>query len=398
MKSDANAIHRAHGTDALRKIIDQSGRVKPPAGWQFLSDHKVTAPAMLIKGIAPYRGILFIGGQSGAGKTFVACHMANSLASCTPFFGRAVKEIVGTAIVSKEGTENIGNRLTADAQARGLDINRLPIAWHGGLPEIKTADDVTRVVAELLELQDKIRAKFGVRTGASVFDTIAANFHMTDENSNGEIAQVIAKLREFEAKTQGLVVPVHHYGKQDGAGLRGGSLWRGGADVVLSVLADRDERTGKVSARELALAKARDGMEGPVAPFELKPHNLGMDEDGEPFGSLVVIPGEPGQPSVRSRRPKADPRSLVTLREALIEATDAAGKDIRIRCDGPTVRAVLVQEVRSEFYKRYVTDEDDAKKASEARKKAFRRLLDKLPADLATAHQEGVEWLWRVDQ
>lgn len=393
--TDANGYARTKGSAGLRKIID-SAATPERKGWHFLTEHKVTAPRMLIKGIAPYRGILFIGGQSGAGKTFIACHMANSLASGAPFFERAVKEIVGTAIVSKEGTDNIGNRLTADAEARGLDIRKLPIAWRGDLPEIKTADDVERVAAELLELQAKIKARFGVRTGASVFDTIAANFQMTDENSNGEIAQVIAKLRGFETSTQGLVVPVHHYGKQDGAGLRGGSLWRGGADVVLSVLADRDERTGKVSARELALAKARDGMEGPIAPFELNPHDLGTDDDGEPFGSLVVIPGEPGQSVVRSKRPKADARSVVTLREAVIEATDAAGKDIRIRADGPTVRAVEVQNVRSEFYRRYVTDEDDTKKASEARKKAFRRLLDKLPPDLATASQDGREWLWQV--
>jgi len=366
------------------------------SGWHFLAEHKVTAPRMLIKGIVPYRGILFIGGQSGAGKTFIACHMANSLASEESFFGRAVKERVASAIVSKEGTENIGNRLTADAQARGLDIRQLPIAWRGDLPEIKTAEDVDRVARELLELADKVKSRFGVRCGASFFDTIAANFQMEDENSNAEIAKVIGKLRDFEAKTSGLVIPVHHYGKQDAAGLRGGSLWRGGADVVLSVLADRDDRTGKVSGRELALAKARDGLEGPIAPFELKPHDLGLDEDGEPFCSLVVIPGEPGQSTVRARRPKADSRSVITLREAVSEAIDTAGKDIRVRADGPIVRAVEVRNVRAEFYRRYVTAEDDPKKAAEAAKKAFRRLLDKLPADMATATEDSREWLWRA--
>src|SRR5208337_5237287 len=88
--------------------------------------------------------------------------------------------------------------------------------------------------------------------------------------------------------------PVHHYGKSDAAGLRGGSLWRGGADVVLSVIADRNELTGKVAGRELALAKARDGFEGPIAPFTLRRHDLGTDDDGELFGTLIVEPGQPG--------------------------------------------------------------------------------------------------------
>ncbi|MCA1474766.1 MULTISPECIES: AAA family ATPase [unclassified Bradyrhizobium] len=397
MSTDANGYARANGPAALRQIIDGT---QPAAarGWHFLTEHKVSAPRMLIKGIAPYRGILFIGGQSGAGKTFMACHMANSLASASPFFERAVKERVASAIVSKEGTENIGNRLTADAQARGLDINSLPIAWRGDLPEIKTAEDVDRVARELLELADKIKARFGVRCGASFFDTIAANFHMEDENSNAEIAKVIGKLREFEERTTGLVIPVHHYGKQDAAGLRGGSLWRGGADVVLSVLADRDDRTGKVSGRELALAKARDGLEGPIAPFELKPHDLGIDDDGEPFGSLVVVPGLAGQSAIRVKPPKAEAKSKRVFREAVAEAIAGTGRDIRVLHDGPMVRATEVENVRTQFYRRYVTGEAEPGKVTDARQKAFKRLLNDLPDGISASTQDGAEWLWRVDQ
>jgi hypothetical protein len=399
MKIDANGYAGRHGVDKLREAIDSAPAAPMrQKGWNFLSEHKIIAPKMLIKGIAPYRGILFIGGQSGAGKTFIECHLANSLGSEQPFFGHAVKERVGFAIVTKEGADHIGNRLTADAQVRGLDIKNLPIAWRGDIPAIKTSEDVERVSKELLELGDLIKARFGVRCGASAFDTVAANFDMEDENSNAEVAKVIRQLRDFETKTKGLVIPVHHYGKQDAAGLRGGSLWRGGADVVLSVIANRDEVTGKVSGRALALAKARDGLEGPIAPFELKSHDLGIDDDGDPFCTLVVVPGEPGQSIVRSKRPKAEARSVLALREAVTEATDAAGKDIHVLNDGPLVRAVEVRNVRTEFYRRYVTDEDDPEKALDAKQKAFRRLLNKLPVDFAMATQDGREWVWRTSQ
>jgi AAA domain len=399
MKIDANGYAGRHGVDKLREAIDSAPAAPMrQKGWNFLSEHKIIAPKMLIKGIAPYRGILFIGGQSGAGKTFIECHLANSLGSEQPFFGHAVKERVGFAIVTKEGADHIGNRLTADAQVRGLDIKNLPIAWRGDIPAIKTSEDVERVSKELLELGDLIKARFGVRCGASAFDTVAANFDMEDENSNAEVAKVIRQLRDFETKTKGLVIPVHHYGKQDAAGLRGGSLWRGGADVVLSVIANRDEVTGKVSGRALALAKARDGLEGPIAPFELKSHDLGIDDDGDPFCTLVVVPGEAGQSIVRSKRPKAEARSVLALREAVTEATDAAGKDIHVLNDGPLVRAVEVRNVRTEFYRRYVTDEDDPEKALDAKQKAFRRLLNKLPVDFAMATQDGREWVWRTSQ
>ena len=56
--------------------------------------------------------------------------------------------------------------------------------------------------------------------------------------------------------------------------------------MVLSVIADRKELTGEISGRELALAKARDGIEGPIAPFALTFAKLGVDEDGEGFRHL----------------------------------------------------------------------------------------------------------------
>jgi hypothetical protein len=36
--------------------------------WSFLSNQQPTAPRMLVDDILPYRGIAFLGGQSGAGK------------------------------------------------------------------------------------------------------------------------------------------------------------------------------------------------------------------------------------------------------------------------------------------------------------------------------------------
>ena len=75
---------------------------------------------------------------------------------------------------------------------------------------------------------------------------------------------------------------------------------------------------------------------------------------------------------------------------------NTAGKDIRVRHDGPLVRAVDLRDVRPEFYRRYVTTEDDPKKAADAKQKAFRRLVDKLPTDYAMATQNGQELIWKA--
>jgi len=91
--------------------------------------------------------------------------------------------------------------------------------------------------------------------------------------------------------------------------LIGGSGWRAGADVVLSVIADRKELTGEVTGRELAVAKARDGIEGPIAPFTLKFAELGIAEDGDPFGTCVVAPSDGGRPPKKEMNLSGVPRA-----------------------------------------------------------------------------------------
>jgi hypothetical protein len=185
-----------------------------------------------------------------------------------------------------------------------------------------------------------------VRLGVAILDTVAATFDMEDEDSNSEVAKAIKKMRELGDKFKGLIIPIHHYGKTATTGLRGASAWRAGADVVLSVVADRKEQTGEITGRELALAKARDGIEGPIAPFALTFAELGLDEDDEPFGTCIVEPRF-GEPSLSAQKKAREPASHRVFRDAFVEAVDTCGKTIRIRNDGPEVRAVDITQVRA---------------------------------------------------
>jgi hypothetical protein len=55
-----------------------------------------------------------------------------------------------------------------------------------------------------------------------------------------------------------------------------------------------------------------------------------------------------------------------------------SGKTIRIRNDGPEVRAVDVTQVRAQFNQRYATGEADPAKRKDAQRKAFKRAIDDL--------------------
>ena len=225
---DANDILREDGADALRRAIDEH---PCPEAWFLIENHRVVAPRMLIRGLLPYKGIAFVGGQSGAGKTFVSVDLAVSLSTKTSFFDREVRERVGVAYLAAEGGEQLGNRLFAAARARGLELSNVPIAWRGNSLIITSAADVDAIADQLVDLGKFIRSRYSVRLGAIILDTVAATFELADEDDNAEIAKAIRRMRWIGNKTGSLIVPVHHYGKTAATGLRGGSAWRAGADA-----------------------------------------------------------------------------------------------------------------------------------------------------------------------
>ncbi len=353
---------------------------------------EVKPPKMLIQGLLPAEGLVFIGGQPTAGKTFISIHMALCLASSTAFFGRQIRERIGVVYVGAEGLNMMGARIAAAKQS--LDIkDDLPFAWIKTAPLLRTEADVDRFATEINAVRSKMQLD-GVRLGQVVLDTVAASFGMKDENDNAEVSGVCRLMRRLGSATGALIVPVHHYGKTAETGLRGASAWRASADLVMSVVADIDPLTGKAQNRELAMAKDRDGVMGPIAPFELKFIPLGIDHDGSEFGSCAVIPDIGGR-SRYTTDPKV-PRNITALCAAITEAIDIAGQTITVRSDGPTVRAATVQAVRLEFLKRYAADEDDPTKATDAKRKAFQRAINKLPSRFAMGSIDDQDFIWRA--
>ena len=345
--------------------VDLEGPAKPAgdalAGFRFDDDAPPEAPAWLVKGLLPKAGIAFVGGQSGAGKTFITVDLAAALASGGEFFGHRVTERVGVVIVAAEGGGGIANRIKAARKARNLS-GPLPLAWITDVPELTTAEQVDALCARLEAVARRFRSDHGVRLGLVIVDTLAAAFRLQDENSAAEAAGIIWKLNRIGARTGALVAPVHHYGKSEETGLRGSSAFRAGADVVLAVLAKRDAATGGVSARELAMTKARDGEEGQLSGFALRFVPLGLDDDGEAFGSCRVEPIAALTGATRKTpKPKAEPRAHMVMRDAI---SAHAGPDGWAGSEA----------VRVAFGDRYGG-------SPEALRKAYRRARDEMTAD-----------------
>jgi hypothetical protein len=161
--------------------------------------------------------------------------------------------------------------------------------------------------------------------------------------------------------------------------------------VVISVTGQTDPLSGRTHNRALAIAKARDAEQGPIAPFRLDYVKLGINKDGEEFGSCVVRE-DPERPKDVPRNPV--PKWLPAFDMACKRALVQHGQELQI--DQRKVQAVDLGCVRTIFCGTYITGEGDPKKARHTTNKAWQRALENMPRFLryATAISDGREWLW----
>lgn len=398
MRAASVVSNVAKGRDPIPPPSALAGEGDAPAlaGVSFDGDRPATTPRELIKGLLPVEGIAFLGGQSGAGKTFVAVDLAVALAAGTEceFFGRRVRERVGVAIIAAEGHGTLPDRLRVAKEHRGI-VFPLPIAYFGLDLDLATEPDTAKLCEKLREIALLFFAQFGVRLGAVIIDTVAAAVGMENENDNAEAARTIRTLRRIGAETAALIMPIHHYGKTEDTGLRGASGFRAGADVVLSVLADRNKSTGIVSNRRLALAKSRTREEGPISGFDLAPIPIGLDEDGEVYGSCAVVPNANAAKPAHGAR---EPQSHRDFNAAYDAAIREHGIDLPAVDGQGTRRVAQLADVRTEFERRRQKADGDKRKQSDAARKAFSNAREALADKFSTwADDHSVDWISRID-
>lgn len=104
--------------------------------------------------------------------------------------------------------------------------------------------------------------------------------------------------------TGGLVVLVHHTGKDSAKGLRGHSSLFAAMDAAIEVSRDG-------ARREWRVAKSKDGQEGDAHPFRLQIESLGVDENGDAITSCVVAPDTATDEVRRVRLPTGGNQKLV---------------------------------------------------------------------------------------
>jgi len=278
---DANDYAAAHGLDALAELLKHERT--PPQRFRLLSPAELASrPAVrwLARGVLPLEGIAAIYGPPGCGKSFLALDLLAAIAAGRAWFACRTKA-APVLYIGLEGEAGIAQRVRAHQDRHG------------------TADRMRFLLAPLDLRQHQDRADIvqaaraaGLAGGVLCIDTLAASAPGMDENTSADMGEVIAGLKALQAELGGLVLAVHHTGKDATKGLRGHSSLLGALDAAIEVTRTDDRR-------EWRTAKSKDGSDGDAHPFRLEVVELEADEDGEPVTSCVVAPEERTADAVR---------------------------------------------------------------------------------------------------
>jgi hypothetical protein len=302
---------------------------------QWLDEKPFTPPPALIKGVFPQTGVATIGGQSGSGKTFHALHLAARL---VPNYKEhsyineyRINRKGGVLYFVLEGKPAFPMRVAAafeDALGKQMqfgDRPKVPFAWNTYEPNL--FNNGPDALIKLVERDAaKMKHEYGVDLVAVFLDTMGLAACYENEDKAAQVQKVVSGLNKLSDTTGALVIGVDHYGKDQGAGLRGSSAKRGHVETILACLVDKD-RNDKTTNHRLKFEKIRDGEEGRIVPYRLKPVNCGVDEDGDPV-STCIIQWEPHRPPPRRRVAPQRLKTNVTLDRAINDVGLPADPDV----------------------------------------------------------------------
>lgn len=362
-----------HGDAALSELL--ACPKTPPMRYRLMrADEVVDAPPLhwLVRGVLPAAGLAALFGASGSGKSFLALDLGAAVAAGgAEWFACRVKS-APVVYVALEGEAGFSQRVKAWQLHHGRNL-------PGALRFVMQALDL-RNAADVSEIAEAVTAA-GAAGGLLVIDTLNRAAAGADENSVVDMGAIIAAAKELQAKLGGLVLLVHHSGKDASKGLRGHSSLHAALDAAIEVSRTDDRRDWRI-------AKAKDGDDGKAHPFKLDVVEIGEHDDGEPMTSCAVVADETPTELRRPRIPQTGNQRIAwdALGEVLRQAGDVRPKDAPDSL--PAGRpAVTVESAAATIQGRLVDIEP------QRRKERAKKALTDLHAKHVIRIDEGLVWI-----
>ncbi|KQB56016.1 MULTISPECIES: AAA family ATPase [Acidovorax] len=269
---DANDLAQRDGHDVLAGLLEAAtAPPKPEPRYKLLgADELRNLPplAWRVRGVLPAVGLAALYGPSASGKSFLAFDMAAAIAEGQRWFDCRV-EAAPVVYAALEGEAGFKLRAQAWETSRG---RALPDSLRIMLQPFKLTDS-----QDVIDLADVVP-----RGAVVVLDTLNRAAPTADENSSRDMGEILEAAKTLQTLTGGLVVLVHHTGKNAAAGLRGHSSLFAAMDAAIEVSREGDRREWKVT-------KSKDGQDGTAHQFKLQVEALGTEPTGEAITSCVVV-------------------------------------------------------------------------------------------------------------
>jgi len=340
----------------------------------------------LVKRLVPRQGVVTVYGASQSFKSFVVLDVALHVALGWQWAGRLVTQAPAVYIAA-EGAAGLRKRKVGFERANAAHLpEHVPFFLISAAPNLGTEQgDLAALIAAIETLH--------IGPGLIVIDTLAQSIGAGDENGAGMI-QFVANATALANHFKACVLPVHHVGLSDDKRARGHSSLLGGVDAQL--LAERKE--GMLST-VLTLQKLKDEESNLRLTAHLGRVVIGQDEDGDEVSTLIIDRIEDGAATHTATTPKTIPRAQRLLMDMVKAAIDDAGEDFLPFANGPAVRAVSDDAVRSRYYARIAEQAEsgeDAHKMAERQRKAFNRAIASAvkAKDLIAKQRNGERLLW----
>lgn len=180
-----------------------------------------TARRWLVEDLWGDEAVGIVGGEPKCCKSFLALDLAVAVASGTPCLRRYRVTRPGRVLLfaAEDALHVVRHRLTGIARAAGRELADLDIQVITA-PSVRL--DVERDRDALTATVDKLRPRL------LVLDPFV-RLHRIDENVSGEVAPLLAYLRELQRRYHVAVLLVHH-ARKGGARMRAGQALRGSSE------------------------------------------------------------------------------------------------------------------------------------------------------------------------
>lgn len=237
----------------------------------------------ILRGLFCHREIALVYGDSFSGKTYTLVDVLVAIASgndwCNGLFssGKPLRCVYTTS----EGGRGIGNRFYAREtlyREQG-GTNSLPISvYRTKTPQLFDMEH-PHAVTHFIESMKRRCDQWGEPVSVVAIDTLARASEGADENSARDASMILSGALKIQNELGALVLLNHHESKA--GGYRGSTALRGGVDVAIRVMKERD------NVHRIRLDKAKDIDPFPDQAFHFLPYEqssvIQWDGDAAPL-------------------------------------------------------------------------------------------------------------------